>query len=154
MQQVARGGLTGKARHHRHRNRAYRLYTQQMLEEYLEDELGPAPARPVPLRGRAEFLPTVDHWTEEDAPVQTQGQLQFEIPKPTPQAEQPTESTAPAQPTVKVFPEPYWARPRAAFQEQRCDKMDRDFDLRRFGFGCALGGAMAAAILLAVSIVF
>jgi len=62
-------------------------------------------------------------------------------------------TAAAAKPVVKVIPDPYWARPRASFQPPVGREGDRPFDLRRFGYGCALGSAAAAAILMMVSVV-
>ena len=174
MQATQRGGLTGKARSNRHRNRVQRMRAQQMLDEYFETEDYEEAPRHVPLRGRAEFLPTIDSWTQEDAPFATGDQLEFTV-----QAIEGTNNTqsnndldllfhaeqdAPecvenlsfekAPPaTVTIIPAPYWARPRSSFQPQGGRKVERTFDLRRFVYGCALGSAAAAAILLAVSTV-
>lgn len=197
MQATLQGGLSGKARLNRHRNRVHRMHAQQMLEEYYDEEAGDAPERPIPLRGRAEFLPTIDRWTQEDSAfegvaVESGSQLELtltvdeetkasqpqqrvvvvhaestqsevvtprrelETVEPVP-ALQDVETTADAdesaRPPLKVIPAPYWARPRASFQPQGGRKVDPVFDLRRFGYGCALGSAAAAAILFVVSVV-
>jgi hypothetical protein len=173
MQATQRGGLTGKARSNRLRNRVQRMQAQQMLDEYFEIEDHEISPRPVPLRGRAEFLPTVDSWTQEDASFETGDQLeftvqategskntqsnndldsQFDAALDTPDhVENP--ATDKVAPTVTVIPAPYWLRPRATFQPQGGRLVECNFDLRRFVYGCALGTAAAAAILLAVSTV-
>lgn len=178
MQATTHGGLSGKARFNRHRNRAYRMHAQQMLEEYYDEEAGEAPERPIPLRGRSEFLPTIDRWTQEDETFDAGEQLQLTLvaevdepsePVPVPSApapaaksvaeeieeynEQVTEAAAVTAKPVKVIPAPYWARPRASFQPQGGRPAKPSFDLLRFGFGCALGSAAAAAILFVVSVV-
>ena len=174
MQATQRGGLTGKARHNRLRNRVQRMQAQQMLDEYFEIEDHEISPRPVPLRGRAEFLPTIDSWTQEDSTFETGDQLEFTVQAiegtnntqsnndldsqfhashDAPEhAENSACETAPPA-TVTIIPAPYWARPRATFQPQGGRKVERAFDLRRFVYGCALGTAAAAAILLAVSTV-
>ena len=174
MQATIHGGLSGKARVNRHRNRIHRMHAQQMLEEYYDEEAGEAPERLIPLRGRAEFLPTVDRWTQEDAGLESGSQLELvltveqelEVPQPRQEVEdvqqpasvqsevdQQVQAEQPVRPPLKVIPAPYWARPRASFQPQGGRQVDRPFDLRRFGYGCALGSAAAAAILFVVSVV-
>jgi len=74
MQATRLGGLNGKARTLRSRNRASRLYTQQLLEEYF----GPDPAdrwtgRNIPIRSRSDFLPAVTYW--RDDPVDDKKEL-------------------------------------------------------------------------------
>lgn len=177
MQATLHGGLSGKARLNRHRNRVHRMHAQQMLEEYYDDEAGEAPERPIPLRGRAEFLPTIDRWTQEDAAIEdtalesgSQLELKLSVEEKVESAEpqceaavaeegplsegvdQQAEAQLPIRSPVKIIPSPYWARPRASFQPQGGRKLDRPFDLRRFGYGCALGSAAAAAILFVVSV--
>ncbi len=174
MQATQRGGLTGKARSNRLRKRVQRMQAQQMLDEYFEIEDHEISPRPVPLRGRAEFLPTIDRWTQEDATFETGDQLEFIVQAvegsnntqsnndldsqfhaahdASDHAEATTFDKAPPA-TVTIIPAPYWARPRATFQPPAGRKVERAFDLRRFVYGCALGTAAAAAILLAVSTV-
>lgn len=175
MQATQRGGLTGKARSHRHRNRVERMQAQQMLDEYFDAEEYEIVSRPVPLRGRAEFLPTLDSWSQDDATFETGDQLELtlqavertdeKLPREVVElqhqieqeacelAEKAASESAQA-PVVKVIPAPYWARPRAAFQPQGKRVAAGTFDIKRFVYGCALGSAAAAAILFVVSIVF
>ena len=169
MQATQRGGLTGKARSNRLRNRVQRMQAQQMLDEYFEIEDFEISPRPVPLRGRAEFLPTVNNWTQEEVAFETGDQLEFSVKaiesvSDTQESQLPSEQDGLAQAedtvpetappaTLTVIPAPYWARPRSTFQPQGGRNVDRNFDFRRFVYGCALGTAAAAAILLVVSTV-
>ena len=174
MQATQRGGLTGKARSNRHRNRVQRMRAQQMLEEYFDANAPEESPRPIPLRGRAEFLPTIDSWSQDDAAFETGNQLELTLQAATDASEKQSSEIVELQlqiaqeacelaekaasdkvtaPTVKVIPAPYWARPRPAFQPQGGRGVERTFDFRRFVYGCALGTAAAAAILLVVSTV-
>jgi len=85
--------------------------------------------------------------------MESQNQLELTLQASSDREESQTLAPAGQQPPVKVILDPYWARPRASFQPQSGREMDRPFDLRRFGYGCALGSAAAAAILLMVSVV-
>ncbi len=175
MQATHRGGLTGKARNIRHRNRVERIHAQQLLDEYLDPEEYEDRPRHVPVRGRADFLPTIDSWTQEDETFETGSQLELTLQEAPADGEwqsneivelQVESSEAPqaamasvavekaTTPAVKVIPAPYWARPRASFQPQGGRGVERNFDFKRFVYGCALGSAAAAAILLVVSTVF
>jgi hypothetical protein len=176
MEATHRGGLTGKARNIRHRRRVERIQAQQMLEEYLTEEENQfeTRSRHVPVRGRAEFLPTIDSWTREDEMFETGGQLELtlqaeavetacetdQVSKFHPVESEPSEAATASnidegkQHIVKVIPSPYWARPRTSFQPQGGRGVARTFDPRRFAYGCAMGTAAAAAILLMASVVF
>lgn len=173
MPSTTRGGLTGKARSNRLRNRVHRMQAQQMLDEYFDAEDFEVVERYVPVRGRADFLPTIDSWTQEDETFETGDQLELTLQAvegaSNTQSDNDIESQfhaehdarvaeefsaeAVAAPTVTIIPAPYWARPRATFQPQGGRRADRKFDVRRFVYGCAIGSAAAAAILLAVSTV-
>lgn len=53
------GGLSGKARHNRSRNRAWRLQSQQLIEEFVDpDKKKKRRPRHIPIKHRAEFLPS------------------------------------------------------------------------------------------------
>lgn len=173
MEATHRGGLCGKARNNRHRRRVERMHAQQMLEEYFgeeEDEIE-VRSRHVPVRGRAEFLPTLDSWSRDDQTIETGSQLELTLTAESSPRERASseclvlaadESASKADVTTCttdatkpiVIPSPYWARPRPAFQPRGGREAARTFDLRRFAYGCALGSAAAAAILLLVSTVF
>ncbi len=174
MQATQQGGLAGKARSNRHRNRVQRMRAQQMLEEYYDADDNEIEGRPIPLRGRAEFLPTIDSWSQEDAAFETGNQLeltlqaatdagekqssevvelQLQIAKEASELAEKAASESVTPPMVKIIPAPYWARPRATFQPQGKRVVNGSFDFKRFVYGCALGTAAAAAILLVVSTV-
>lgn len=172
MQATQRGGLTGKARSNRHRNRVQRMRAEQMLDEYFYADDSEILTRPIPLRGRAEFLPTIDSWSQEDATFETGNQLeltlqpatntdetnsnevvelQLQIAQETSDLAEKSASENGSVSIIKVIPAPYWARPRAEFQPQGKRVENGTFDFRRFVYGCALGTAAAAAILLVVN---
>lgn len=53
------GGLHGKARYSRFRNRAWRLHSQQLIEEFVEPAGTPDKnTRRIPIKRRAEFVPS------------------------------------------------------------------------------------------------
>ena len=177
MQATQRGGLTGKARANRNRNRIQRIHAQQMLDEYLDADAPRESPRLIPLRGRAEFLPTIDSWTREDATFETGNQLELTLQAANDHRDEQTRENAKwrlataeeadngatqtetaacqeqVRPLVMVIPAPYWARPRVDFQPQGGRGVERTFDFKRFAYGCALGSAAAAAILLVVSVI-
>ncbi len=60
MQTDGHGGLRGKARRARHRNRAARMHAEHLIQEYLEpDAPGAHDTRSIPIRGRKEFMPSM-----------------------------------------------------------------------------------------------
>ena len=60
MSATKHGGLSGKPRRNHNRNRAWRLNSQQMVNEYLDPGTEDRSAdRCIPIRGRNEFLPSV-----------------------------------------------------------------------------------------------
>lgn len=170
MQATYHGGLTGKARSKKYRNRVERIRAQQLLDEYFEVEED-RPRQHVRLGGRADFLPTVDSWTSESSPFETGSQFELSLAAEEVAATSPIDAAGipskemdndavvdgkaePApKPGVKVIPAPYWARPKVTFQPRGGRSTDKAFDVRRFLCGCALGSAAAAAILMIVSTV-
>lgn len=156
MQATYHGGLTGKARSNKYRNRVERIRAQQLLDEYFEVEED-RPRQHVRLGGRADFLPTVDSWTSESESFETGNQFELSLGAHDTAAvdnaaAEPKVEAAP-KPNVKVIPAPYWARPKVTFQPQGGRSTEKAFDIRRFLCGCALGSAAAAAILMIVSTV-
>lgn len=74
------GGLQGKARRVHHERRASRLYAHQWIEEYLEPEDRPSrPPRYIPVRSRAEFLPSIAGLTDEPATLSLGAQLELPL---------------------------------------------------------------------------
>jgi hypothetical protein len=164
MQATHHGGLNGKARFLKNRNRAERIRAQQLLDEYFGADEEPRPRRHVRLGSRAEFLPSADSWTALDAALDAGHQFELSLAPPSPVVavadstepakQTPTPTGDAVRPAVTVIPAPYWARPKVAFQPQGRRNAPPAFDPRRFLYGCALGTAAAAAILVAVSAVF
>jgi hypothetical protein len=129
------GGLSGKARRNRYKGRAARMYTQQMIDEFLEEgERESQHERYIPVRGRSEFLPS----------AQCPGSEVREEPKQRPAIRlgSPTGRTTTA-PVVRP------ARPPKETEPQEPEA----FTIRGFFYGCAMGSAAAAVILLLVQVV-
>ncbi len=119
MQVVKHGGLSGKARRARDRNRAERLHAQQIIAEYLE----PGAATPggqhyIRFRRRNEFLPST---TLADVTVAVNSDR--------------------LQPTARSAASPVLKPPEQLKPEQ-------NFTIGGFLFGCAMGSAAAALVLL------
>ena len=126
MQIVKHGGLSGKARRARDRNRAARLHAQQMIEEYLEPGTATRPRREqryIPIRSRNEFLPSA---TLSDGTAEPATDVPVRIIRP---------ERSPASPVLKP-------------PEQL--KRKGNFTFGGFLFGCAMGSAAAALVLLVV----
>ena len=150
-------GLAGKARRARDLTRATRMYSQQMIEEYLYPEPDTwRPARYIPIRGRSEFLPSAAFFSEDqDAP--TQGQLELPLLAAGPARESaPPDQTVERSSAVKVADDPRRdsvIRPlKSPYQPtpQRKQQQQSPFSPGGFLFGCALGSAAAAMVLLVV----
>lgn len=77
MSATKHGGLSGKPRRNHNRNRALRLYSQQMVNEFFEPGTEDRSAnRCIPIRGRNEFLPSVAQYT----PTASGQHEQLELP--------------------------------------------------------------------------
>lgn len=168
MQTTIYGGLNGKARTLRSRNRATRMYAQQLLEDYFDpDPIADRPDRYIPVRSRSEFLPAVTVWRDEcneENKGFAQG-VQFELPldvaAPAPADPCDAEVKVPVAQTAPVVLRPVnekppmgWARPKVSFQPLSRRNPRGSFDPKRFLYGCLLGSAAAAVVLLMVSVVF
>ncbi|MGB2986704.1 MAG: hypothetical protein WBE26_12570 [Phycisphaerae bacterium] len=164
MQAVRQGGVSGKARRVRYRNRAARLYTQQMIDDYIElDPDGLHRERHIPIRGRKEFLPSIaQRW---DASVDRHD-AQLELPLGLPEKMQKVQRAADKTRTVpQASPKP---EADAVIRFPRIPRRETDLELkppvqyrRKAGFtfsgfliGCAMGSAAAAMVLLVVQTVF
>jgi len=73
------GGLSGKARREHRRSRASRLYTEQLIAEYIDVDDGPALAL-VPIRRRGEFLQTAPEFTGSNDPSDSGAGMQLDLP--------------------------------------------------------------------------
>ena len=165
MQAVKHGGISGKARRVRHRNRAARLYTQQMIEEYLEPGGATMTSdRYIPIRGRSDFLPSV---TPNGGLFSAGADSQLELPLTTDASDKPV--ARPAQPHRSDPEQKSDTTTDSAIRFPRDDRRTDEFDPRRLdpagakggrpagtftigGFlvGCAIGSAAAALVLLVV----
>jgi len=164
MNAVAPGGLAGKARCARDRNRAARMYLQQVIDEYLDpDHDGRYPRWPVPIGGRSDFLPSALQCTETP---ESGHAVQLELPLPVsetavstaPSTEAvgttPTGDTAPAVDTVIRFPRSPEHRARPVLKPpQQFRRRREEFTIGGFLAGCAMGTAAAALVLLVVQTV-
>ena len=125
--------LSGKARRARDRSRVARIQTHALLDDfYRPDDREVGAKRPIPIRRRREFLPTVA-----------------------------VESGILSEP-LDLLPAPIEANTTAADRSRRLGQVgkardaepaDGPFSMSGFLMGCALGGAAAAALLLAATIV-
>jgi len=168
MQATKLGGLNGKARTLRLRDRASRLHAQQLLEEYYDPDLiADRRDRYIPIGSRSEFLPAVTVWRDEsneDERVVAQG-VQFELlldaAAPAPADSYDAGVNLSASQTMPVElrhviekPPTDWAKPKVSFQPLSCRNARGSFDPKRFLYGCLLGSAAAAVVLLMVSVAF
>lgn len=138
-------GLAGKARRVRTVSRAHRLYVQQLLDEYLEPEVDEAePQRYIPIRNDYEFLPSADPAIDEPEPTLP---AQLDLSQ-KPAADEVAAVAAPLPPQpIGVL------RPRVTFTPvDHCRKRPRKLTAGGFAFGCAMGGAAAAVLLLVLQL--
>ena len=158
MENTRYNGLAGKARRTRDLNRATRMYAQQMIEEYLYPE--PATWRPeryIPIHGRSEFLASAAFLSEDqDTPTQRQLELPM-IATGAARESASSDQTVERSTAVEVAEAPRRdsvIRPRKApFQPmQRQKQKQSPFTPSGFLFGCALGSAAAAMVLLVVQL--
>ncbi|MFH1110914.1 MAG: hypothetical protein V1790_17205 [Planctomycetota bacterium] len=171
MENAGYNGLAGKARRARDLSRASRMLARQMIDEYLYPESDAwRPQRFIPIRGRSEFLPSAAFIREEPSTL-THRQLELPLTagavSPPSAIEAAPERTLPhrgveASPGPTVATEPRTAaeqprdsviRPRRApFRPIRRRKPSSPFTPGGFLFGCALGSAAAAVVLLVVQL--
>ncbi len=161
------GGLAGQSRRVRYRNRADRLHTQHLIDEYLEPD--EEPDREIPIKGRSDFLPTVAGSAVE---ATEEAGMQLELPLDAAVDEQrdeqrtssvediPTcEEPEPARSETRHDPRPHaedkgdpvrWgSQDITAFTETR----RKDFEVGKFLYGCLIGGSAAAALLVVLQFV-
>lgn len=159
MQAVKHGGLSGKARQLHCRNRATRLYQQQLIHEYLEpDTVGAGRHRFIPIRGRNEFLPSVaGTGVTTGRTREMQLGLGLTTAKKAGKGDRPAD-TARTIPRPKVEPAPdavirfpRTARPGASPVLKLPEEFGRTrerFTIGGFLIGCAMGSAAASLVLL------
>ena len=151
MENTRYNGLAGKARRARDLNRVTRMYTQQMIDEYLYPDSDTwRPERYIPIRSHSEFLPSAaSNSDEQDAP--TQRQLELPLTNSGTTAERSTGANVADEPRRSSVVRP----PKSYFQpKQRRKQEQAPFTPGGFLFGCALGSAAAAMVLLVVQLAF
>jgi len=158
MENTRYNGLAGKARRTRDRNRATRMYSQQMIEEYLYPEPDTwHPERYIPIRSRSEFFPSAAFFSDDqDMPTQRQLELPLIAASASREGGLP-DQTLSRSAAVEAADEPRRdsvIRPlKAPFQPTPHRKQKQSpFTPGGFLFGCALGSAAAAMVLLVVQI--
>lgn len=126
MKNARHGGLSGKERVYRLRERVARKCAEDWVSEYLgPDGLDRRTHRLIPIRGRADFLPTM---STLEPPIEKAGQLELNLNS----VERDRSQRAPI-----------------AFRPLEAAKRTSRFSFVQFAFGCALGGVAAAVLLLA-----
>lgn len=167
METMRRGGLSGKARRIRTRNRAARLCAQSVIDEYFHpDPEEVRRDRPIPIRSRREFLPTVLHHADSRPAGTTEtrrdGQLELGLGAGGGRGdERRAGGSAVSQPiTMKTRTAGGAIRFQAAAPSSLSQPLHRvpfpaedRFDPRRFLVGLGAGSAAAAAALLLLSLV-
>ncbi|MEK6799280.1 MAG: hypothetical protein AABZ12_09970 [Planctomycetota bacterium] len=168
------GGLSGKARQNSSLSRASRIHAQQLIEEYLDatDEDDAMPQRSIRFGHRAEFIPTATETLESADPTESvpDEQLQLSWERSTPDfadaaavASDSTDERLDAQLTLRSAPTvdrrilvgQAAVATRRPDQDAKANRLDVDttpFRPARFVYGCLLGSAAAAAILLIVQL--
>ena len=156
MENTRYNGLAGKARRARDLSRASRMQAQQMIEEYLYPESDSwRPQRFIPIRGRSEFLPSAAFMSDEPSTL-THRQLELPLSagavasRPS-RAEGAPERTLPEH-VVRSRRDSVIRPPRAPFRPVQRQKQSAVFTPGGFLFGCALGSAAAAVVLLVVQL--
>ncbi len=164
MEEARPGGLSGKARHVRCRNRAARMQADELVNEYLESTMtSPGRRRTIPIRGRSEFLPSI---AQAQAASAAGRDAQLELPLAStkePGKVQPAAAdtatvpkTASKPPVDVVIRFPRSSKPTAPLRLKPPTHYRRksEFTIGGFLAGCAMGSAAAALLLLVVQTVF
>ncbi len=158
MQTSKRGGLSGKARRTRDRNRSTRLHSRQVIEEYLEPgRQGVGEDRYIPIGGRSEFMPAVAHTTIAKEPSDDP---QLVLPLTTPgsrdascrgadiaKAVSKHRSGETADAVIR-FPRTASAESGSCLKPPQTFRSAKKLTIRGFLVGCAMGSAAAALLLL------
>jgi len=166
MQNGRHGGLSGKERVYRLRERAARERAEEWVSECLDvgEEVVPA-SRPVPVHRRAAFLASVSGGGGADMGESSQLQLALrsvslvEVPAPANFAGKSSDAAGKAgmRPAASVSPVRAAGRssdaaakppPTSTFKLNSRRNHGERFSLVGFAWGCALGGAAAAVLLL------
>ncbi len=144
------GGLSGRARTVRDRSRAARTCAAQRIVDYLEPEAGPRrDLSRIPIGRQAGYLhPTVAVSTAAATGIRhPSGQLELSLT--------PADLTdlSPRRPVSPVTSSPQGVPLAPAWLRLHDRSSKRGFTMGGFLCGCAIGGAVAAAILLVVQTV-
>jgi len=155
MENAGYNGLAGKARRARDLSRASRMHAQQIIDEYLYPESDAwRPQRFIPIRGRSEFLPSAAFIREEPSTL-THRQLELPLAAAAVATLPSHDETTPERtlPEPVVQPRDSVIRPpRTPFRPIQRRKPSSPFTPGGFLFGCALGSAAAAVVLLVVQL--
>lgn len=128
--------LSGKARRARDRSRVARIQAHALLDDfYRPDDCEVGAERPIPIRGRSEFLPTVVTVAAESGILGEQFDF---LPGPIESNTRTVDRSS---------------RLGQVAETRDAASIDASFSGARFLAGCAVGGAAAAALLLVVTIV-
>lgn len=167
MQAIKKNGLAGKARRVRRRNRAARLHACQMVHEYFEPDTEDLfRERYIPIRSRAEFVPSVlqdnDNETTLSQSINPGSQLQLPL---TAEPHQPSPQKAPLSSRKDSMDQSHDKREAVVrfpatggkAQPKRRSRLPypsapakERLTLQGFLLGCAMGSAAAAVLLLMV----
>ena len=143
METMKQGGLYGKPRRARARNRAARLRVSELLAEYNEPE---RPAlrrrRPVPICTRSEFLPSFNYPVAPRARERAvrRGGTQLELPF--------ARGDESAKGKAIRFSSTARSVLRPALRRPNSNGRSAGFSVRGFLLGCVMGGAVATSLLL------
>lgn len=92
MPSTPKQGLSGKARRARDLTRSHRMYSQQLIEEYLDWESGEeSPERHIPIKRSSAFLPSADVPGSTSPDDSGAGQFEFDHTKQEPIIDRSTE---------------------------------------------------------------
>lgn len=163
MQAVKHGGLSGKARRVRFRDRAARRHDQLLLSEYFEpDPEALSHKRYIPVRGRCEFAPSMvqDHDELMAPPISREAGTQLALSRaadkgpPSPsltcgeRREANTDEQVGERDGAIRFPGAKSSAVPVPGPEVQNNGRSEELTFRGFALGCAMGSAAAAVVLL------
>lgn len=144
MKNARHGGLSGKERVYRLRERVARKCAEDWVAEYLEpDGVDRRANRVIPIRGRADFLPSLT--SMESLPPKA-AQLELELRSLESSPSRQAGSTAGGESVTAAAGQT--VVPSRPFRPNDAAKRVARFSFVEFAWGCALGGAAAAVLLM------
>ena len=163
MQVVRHGALSGKARINHKRNRAARLYADHLVEEYFEpNPVDPGHDRYIPVRGRSDFHPSVA-FSQATGSAETERQLVLPLKGKAEEGKRskpidtrpktPQRETGPTADIALRFPRSRKSTASPILKPPQQFRRKEKFTIGGFLFGCVMGSAAAALVLLVVQIV-